>query len=231
MRDPKMRPPTTPRTAPSPARVCSTPAANPPAMATGIVKTRYRAALTPSTSPQTAPKSAGVITATNARASGGLDERSCGGQRASMELPTSLNGPRRRFPSLGSVRRPGLECSSCPGNPPGQLVAGPVALRRVGVVGGAVSEDPAVHDEPGNHAELDSTRVVPLSTRAAEVLDQLVVVGVDPPGVVADRPEEVDHRMALAGAAPVEQDEAVAVEADLLVADVRVDQGGPAGVE
>ena len=58
-----MRPPTTPRTAPSPARVCSTPAANPPAMATGIVKTRYRAALTPSTSPQTAPKSAGVWTA------------------------------------------------------------------------------------------------------------------------------------------------------------------------
>ena len=37
--------------------------------------------------------------------------------------------------------------------------------------------------------------------------------------------------MTLAGAAPVEQDQAVAVEADLLVADVGMDQGGAAGVE
>lgn len=49
-------------------------------------------------------------------------------------------------------------------------MAGPVALGGVGVVVGAVSEDPAVHDEPGDHAELDGLRVVPLSAYAAEVL-------------------------------------------------------------
>ena len=33
-----------------------------------------------------------------------------------------------------------------PGHPPGELVAGPLALGGVGVVGGAMAEDPAVHD-------------------------------------------------------------------------------------
>src|SRR5436305_2181700 len=58
---------------------------------------------------------------------------------------------RRRIRSRG---RPGLECSSRSRDPPRQLVAGPVPLNRVGVVGGAVSEDPAVHHEPGDHPEL-----------------------------------------------------------------------------
>src|SRR5207245_2643861 len=78
---------------------------------------------------------------------------------------------------------------------PLELGAGPGALGRIGVDDRAVPEDPAVHHESGDHAQLDGERVVALAARGAEVLPQLVVGGVDPPGGVHQVPGVVDHRV------------------------------------
>ena len=55
-----------------------------------------------------------------------------------------------------------------------------MALRGVRVVGRAVAEDPAVHEQTGEDPQLHRLRVVVLAARAPEVLDELVVAGVDP---------------------------------------------------
>ena len=61
----------------------------------------------------------------------------------------------------------------------------------------AVTGDPAVHHESGDHAQLDSERVVARAARGAEVLPQLVAGGVDAPRGVHQMPGVVDHRVAV----------------------------------
>ena len=96
---------------------------------------------------------------------------------------------------------------------------------------GAVAEDPAVELQAGEEAEVE----VVLAHRAAlggqEVVDQLLARGLRAPGVVAQVPRELQRGRALAGDVPVEQDDAPVEEAEVVVAQIAVDQGGAAGAQ
>ena len=87
-----------------------------------------------------------------------------------------------------------------------------------------MAEDPAVHEQSEESDQLVRSRVVMLAAHASEVLHQLVMCRVRSPAVVADRPGEVHNGVALGRESPVEEDEAVGGQSDLLVADVGVDE-------
>ena len=95
----------------------------------------------------------------------------------------------------------------------------------------AVAEDPAVELQAGDEPEVE----VALAHRAAlggqEVLEQLVVRALGAPGVVAQVPGDLERRRALAGDVPVEQDHATVEEAEVVVAQVAVDERRAAGAQ
>jgi hypothetical protein len=90
-----------------------------------------------------------------------------------------------------------------------------------------VSEDPAVEDEPGEDPQAERSLVVALAAHRAEVVHDLVPGRVDPPGGVRHVPGELDRRVPAGGEAPVDQDEPAGLEADVLVAQVAVDERRP----
>ena len=117
------------------------------------------------------------------------------------------------------------------GHPPAELLVRPCALGRVGMDDRAVAEDPAVELQAGDQPEVE----VALAHRAAlggqEVLEQLLVRGLRAPGVVAQVPRDLERRRALAGDVPVEQHDAPVDEAEVVVAQVAVDQRRAAGAQ
>ena len=74
------------------------------------------------------------------------------------------------FPAPGAHAGPTIRARRCP-RPFG----------RVGVDERAVAEDPAVHQQAADDAQLDRERVVMCAARRAKVVPELVVGGVDPP--------------------------------------------------
>jgi hypothetical protein len=93
-----------------------------------------------------------------------------------------------------------------------------------------VAEDPAVLNEAGEHAELGLGRVEEPVLGGAEVGLELAVGRVDPPRVVAQVPRELDRRGARRGEVPVEQDDAIVGQPEVVVAQVAVKQRSRPGV-
>jgi hypothetical protein len=87
---------------------------------------------------------------------------------------------------------------------------------------GADSEDPAVHEQADESEEIDGAWVVVVSAGTAEVINDLVVCRFDAPYVMDHVPGKIDDGMALGCDPPVERDQGVGAEADLLVSQVAV---------
>ena len=114
-------------------------------------------------------------------------------------------------------------------DPPPELLARPAALGRVGVDDRAVAEDPAVELQAGDEPEVEVALAHGAALGGQEVLEQLVVRGLRAPGVVAQVPRDLQRGRALAGDVPVEHDDAPVGEAEVLVAQVAVDERRAAG--
>jgi len=87
-----------------------------------------------------------------------------------------------------------------------------------------VRDAPAVLDEAGQHAELDLRGGQLVALCGPVIRLDSVVRGVDPASGVCEVPGELDGRGPSGSEVPVDQDEAVVVEAEVVAAQVAVDQ-------
>src|SRR4051812_15576729 len=117
-----------------------------------------------------------------------------------------------------------LERGAYARDPPRQLLPAPSGLDRVGVHACAVRDAPPVLDEPREHAELDLGFDQMPALRDPVVGLELVVCRIYAAGGGGEVPGELDGRCSGGGEVPVDQHEAIAVEAEVVSAQVAMDQ-------
>src|SRR3954452_5376992 len=117
-----------------------------------------------------------------------------------------------------------LERGAYAREPPRQLLAAPRGLERVRIHACAVRDAPPVLNEPREHAELQLGVDEVLALRDAVVGLDLVVCCIYSPGGVREVPGELGGRRSGGGEVPVDQHETIAVEAEVVSAQVAVDQ-------
>ena len=100
----------------------------------------------------------------------------------------------------------------------------PHTLGRVGMHDGAVAEQPAERAEPCHRPERQpATSSSPPSASSAEP-DDLVARHVDPPGVLEHEPDDLDAGRGHRGEVPVDEEDVVARDPQVVVAQVAVDE-------
>jgi hypothetical protein len=112
-----------------------------------------------------------------------------------------------------------------------ELTPSPRLLGGVGMHHRAVTEYPPVLHQPCEQPHLERLWIVGIAARAAEVVDDLVVRCVYAPGAVHQVPGQLHDGVPLGHQAPVDEHDTVPVPAQVLVAKVPVEQGGPPGRE
>src|SRR5215210_1747231 len=108
--------------------------------------------------------------------------------------------------------------------PPRQLLPAPGGLDRVRVHACAVRDAPPVLNEPRQHAELHLGFDQMLALRDPVVGLDLVVCRIYAAGGVREVPGELGGRCSGGGEVPVDQHETIAVEAEVVSAQVAMDQ-------